>query len=78
MVNAHTTSAVVAKGTSKPVSEHPVYLENLARQKAPTVSMQESMKKRYNAAYSTGKRWNELVGWFGGVGCLLIFVTVGG
>ncbi len=77
MVNANTTSAIVVKGTGKHISERLIYLEVLARREAATDSMQESMEKQYVAAYSAGKRWSELVEWFGGIGSILIIVTLG-
>lgn len=77
MVEAKAAGALVVKGAGKHVSEHLIHLEDLAKERAGTVAMQDTMEKRYTAAYYAGKRWSELVGWFGGGGSVLILVTLG-
>jgi len=77
MVEAKPAGAVVVRNAGKHVSEHLIYLESLAKRKAATVAMQDTMEKRYTAAYFAGKKWSEVASWFGGVGSVLVFVTLG-
>ena len=60
-------------------SDHKVILEELAREKAGSVSKQEvdQMISSFLHEYHAGQKWSAVIDWFGGSGIVLIFVTAG-
>lgn len=67
------------KGKGRSMSDHGVILEELAAKKAGKVSQTEleSIENRYDRDYHAGRKWNDVVKWFGGPGIVLVFVTRG-
>lgn len=78
VVQTQTENAIPkGKGSGRHVAEHLIVLEEMAKKvagKEPPTS-RAKIETRYASAYLAGKRWRQLVDWFGGDGIVLVFIT---
>ena len=67
------------RGTGTYLAEHLIILEQLAKDHAGPVTKKERERKfnSYRSEFTAGKRWKQVVEWFGGSGVILIFVCAG-
>ena len=69
----------ISSGKGKLRKPEMIYLEELARGEAGTVSDDEVRAKfeGYRSEYKAGRRWLKVAEWFGGPGIVLVFITAG-
>ena len=69
----------ISSGRGKLRKPEMIYLEELARGEAGTVSDDEVKAKfeGYRSEYKAGRRWLKVAEWFGGPGIVLVFITAG-
>lgn len=72
-------AAINKKTTETTVSARIKTLEEHAARKAGTVAkeLRRQLADKYKAQYHMGRRWMDVVKWFGGTGIVLVFIVAG-